>query len=88
MLFLITPLMGSLRNFTKYKNFNFLIFIRTPLIYIFLYLFLQTRNIWKILIYERWFMFIYKTLKSIINKDYIRKKEKYIKKYNLKYYCE
>ena len=85
MLFLITPLMGSLRNFTKYKNFKFLIFIRTPLIYIFLYLFLQTRNIWKILIYERWFMFIYKTLKSIINKDYIRKKEKYIKKYNLKY---
>ena len=85
MLFLITPLMGSLRNYTKYKNFNFLIFIRTPLIYIFLYLFLQTRNIWKILIYERWFMFIYKTLKSIINKDYIRKKEKYIKKYNLKY---
>uniref|UniRef100_A0A6C0BUC6 Uncharacterized protein n=1 Tax=viral metagenome TaxID=1070528 RepID=A0A6C0BUC6_9ZZZZ len=85
MLFLITPLMGSLRNFTKYKNFNFIIFIRTPLIYIFLYLFLQTRNIWKILIYERWFMFIYKTLKSIINKDYIRKKEKYIKKYNLKY---
>ena len=85
MLFLITPLMGSLRNFTKYKNFKFLIFIRTPLIYIFLYLFLQTRNIWKILIYERWFMFIYKTFKSIINKDYIRKKEKYIKKYNLKY---
>lgn len=85
MLLLITPLMGALRNFSKYKNFKLLIFLRSPIIYFFLYLILQTNNIWKILIYERWFMFIFKTLKSIFNKDYIKKKDKYIRKYNLKY---
>jgi hypothetical protein len=85
MLLLITPLMGALRNFSKYKNFKLLIFLRSPIIYFFLYLILQTNNIWKILIYERWFMFIFKTLKSILNKDYIKKKDKYIRKYNLKY---
>lgn len=82
---MITPILGALRNFSKYKDFKFFIFIRTPLIYFFLYLILQTSNIWKILIYERWIMFLYKTAKSIINKDYFTKKDKYIKKYNLKY---
>ena len=85
MLWLITPLMGALRNFSKYKDFKFFIFIRTPIIYFFLYLIFQTKNIWKILIYERWIMFVYKTFKSIINKDYTKKKEKYIQKYGLKY---
>ena len=61
MLLLITPLMGALRNFSKYKNFKLLIFLRSPIIYFFLYLILQTNNIWKILIFERWFMFIFKT---------------------------
>tara|TARA_B100000686_G_C16679919_1_gene911322 strand:- start:348 stop:509 length:162 start_codon:yes stop_codon:yes gene_type:complete len=37
------------------------------------------------LISERWFFFIYKTLISIKNNDYIKNKEKYIKKYGLKY---
>ena len=35
--------------------------------------------------YERWFFFIYKSLLSIYNDDYNRKKRKYMKKYNLKY---
>ena len=85
MIWLITPMMGALRNYSKYKDFKLLLFIRTPIIYFFLYLIFQTNNIWKILIFERWIMFIYKTLKSIINKDYIKKKEKYIQKYGLKY---
>jgi hypothetical protein len=77
--------MGALRNYSKYKDFKLLLFIRTPIIYFFLYLIFQTKNIWKILIFERWIMFVYKTFKSIINKDYIKKKEKYIQKYGLKY---
>jgi len=85
MLLVITPLLGSLRNFVKYKNFKPLIFIRTPIIYFFLYVILQTRNVWKIIVIERWLMSIYKTGVSIYRNDYINKKEKYIIKYNLKY---
>ena len=85
MILLITPLLGSLRNFVKYKNFKPLIFIRTPLLYFFLFLIFQTNNIWKIIVLERWFMFVFKTLKSVFRRDYIIKKEKYIMKYNMKY---
>jgi len=85
MILLITPLLGSLRNFVKYKNFKPLIFIRTPLLYFFLFLIFQTNNIWKIIVLERWFMFVFKTLKSVYRRDYIIKKEKYIMKYNMKY---
>ena len=85
MILLITPLLGSLRNFVKYKNFKPLIFIRTPVLYFFLFLIFQTNNIWKIIVLERWFMFAFKTLKSVFRRDYIIKKEKYIMKYNLKY---
>lgn len=85
MLLIITPLLGAVRNFVKYKQFKLLIFLRTPLIYCFLYLVLQTRNIWKILVLERWLMFIYKTSLSIYRNDYRSKKEKYKKKYNLIY---
>lgn len=84
-LFWITPFLGALRNFTKYKYFRFLVFIRSPLLYFFIQIILQTNNIWKILIIERWLMFLYKTCLSIYKKDYIIKKEKYIKKYKLKY---
>ena len=85
MILLITPILGSLRNFVKYKNFKPLIFIRTPVLYFFLFLILQTNNIWKIIVLERWFMFVFKTLKSVYRRDYIIKKDKYIMKYNLKY---
>ena len=85
MLFLITPILGSVRNHVKYKNFKPLIFIRTPIIYFFLFLFLQTRNIWKIIVLERWLMFVLKTILSIYRNDYKNKKEKYIDKYKMKY---
>lgn len=85
MIWLITPLMGALRNFVKYKEFKPLIFLRSPVLYCLLFLFFQTTNVWKILIIERWIMFLYKTLLSIYRNDYITKKEKYIQKYGLVY---
>ena len=42
-------------------------------------------NIWKIIVLERWLMFVYKTSLSIYRNDYKNKKEKYIKKYKMKY---
>ena len=80
-----TPLFGYLKNYVKYKKFNFYIFIRTPIIYLLLKYILKTNNIWKILIYERWYFLLYKSFLSLIRNDYIIKKKKYIKKYNLIY---
>jgi len=85
MILIITPLLGAFRNYVKYKYFKPFIFIRTPILYFFIYIIFQTRNIWKILILERWFMLIYKSIISIIRDDYHIKKTKYIQKYNLKY---
>jgi len=80
-----TALLGSLKNFVKYKKFNILLFLRTPLCIFFIQLLLKTNNIWKVLIYERWFMFIFKTLRSLYRNDYYNKREKYIIKYNMRY---
>ncbi len=85
MIFLITPILGSLRNHVKYKNFKPLLFIRTPIIYFLLFLILQTNNIWKIIVLERWLMFLLKTCISLYRNDYYRKKNKYIQKYKMKY---
>jgi len=84
-LYLVTPFLGSLKNYVKYKRFNLLIFIRTFYIYLLLHLFLQTDNQWMILILERWFFFMFKIIRSILRNDYESKKQKYIKKYNLTY---
>lgn len=84
-LYLITPILGSFRNYIKYKKLKFLLFIRTPVTYFVINLLFQCNNVWKTLIYERWFFFIYKSILSLYNNDYIKKKEKYIKKYGLKY---
>ena len=86
-LYLITPLLGLLRNYIKYKRFSFFCLIRTPIIYHILrngILESKYRQLF-ILILERWIMFIYKIIVSIYNNDYITKREKYIKKYNLTY---
>jgi len=80
-----TAILGSLKNYVKYKKFNILLFLRTPICIFFIQLLLQTNNIWKILIYERWFMFIFKTFRSLYRNDYYVKREKYISKYNMKY---
>ena len=84
-LYLTTPFLGFLKNYIKYKQCKPLIFIRTPIIYILLQILLQTRNHYKIMIYERWFFFMYKMIQSYINDDYHKKKLKYMKKYQLTY---
>ncbi len=84
-LYLITPLLGTLRNYVKYKQIKLLLFIRTPITYFLINLIFQCNSVWKTLIYERWYFFIYKTILSIYNDDYNKKKDKYIKKYGLKY---
>ena len=84
-LYLITPLLGSLKNYVKYKRFNILIFIRTLYIYFILKLFIQTNNNWLILMLERWFFFLFKIIRSIIRNDYERNRNKYINKYGIKY---
>ncbi len=84
-LYLITPLLGTLRNYIKYKRLKILLFLRTPVTYFMINLLFQNQNIWKTLMFERWFFFIYKSLLSLYNDDYNVKKQKYIKKYGLKY---
>ena len=85
LLYLITPSIGLLRNYVKYKQIKYLLFVRTPLVYILLLVLLQTQNTWKVLIVERWVLLVYKTIISIYKNDYYRNKDKYQKKYNLKY---
>ena len=85
LLYLVTPIIGFLRNYIKYKKFQYKLFIRTPLLYLFINLLFQNNNIYQTLIYERWFFLIYKSLISIYNDDYNTRKEKYKIKYNLKY---
>ena len=84
-LYLVTPSLGTFRNYIKYKQINPLLFIRTPITYLFINLIFQHHNVWKTLIYERWFFFIYKSLLSIYKDDYHIKKNKYKIKYGLKY---
>jgi hypothetical protein len=84
-LYLITPLLGCFRNYVKYKQLKLLLFIRTPLTYLIINTLFRRNHVWQTIIYERWFFFIYKTFISIYNDDYNKKKDKYIKKYNLKY---
>lgn len=85
MILLMTPILGSIRNHVKYKNFKPLVFLRTPVLYFLLFIILQTNNIWKIIVIERWFMFGFKTGVSLYRNDYLRNKEKYIQKYRMKY---
>jgi len=85
LLYLITPFLGTLRNYIKYKRIKLLLFLRTPITYFMINLIFQNQNIWKTLMFERWFFFIYKSLLSLYNDDYNVKKQKYIIKYDLKY---
>lgn len=90
--FLIVPILGALRDYTKYKKFIFTKFIRTPIITFFFYVmnryFIKNPIIAISLSInmERWFFLLIKTIVSCYNDDYNKKREKYIKKYNLKYY--
>jgi len=85
LLYLITPFLGSLRNYIKYKQLHLFVFLRSPIIYFCIHLLFPTITVWEVLIYERWFLFMYKSIISLYYDDYHRKKNKYIKKYGLHY---
>jgi len=86
-LYLVTPNLGLLRNYIKYKTLKLTTYLRTPLLYLIIHFWLLLvghRNIiYKTIIYERWYWFLYKSLKSYIKDDYNVKKEKYKAKYKL-----
>ena len=81
----VIPFLGLIKNYVKYKKINLYLFFRTPILCYFIQLLIHSNNIYKILLYERCFMFIYKILKSLYNNDYQIRKVKYIRKYKLKY---
>ena len=88
-LYTVTPLLGLLRNYIKYKQCKCKTFLRTPLVYSFFHFYftlLGYKNvIWRSLIFERWFFFIEKSCISLWKNDYINNKDKYIVKYKLNY---
>ena len=89
LLYTITPSLGLIRNYIKYKKVTFTLYLRTYLVYFFINLLSKLLgyipNIYEVLIYERWFFFIGKSLISFYRNDYYRKREKYKIKYGLKY---
>ena len=91
-IFFITPVLGLLRNFIKYKKLSFLLFMRTPIINFIIFNILtkyskikKNELIYLTIIFERWFMLFIKSIISYINNDHLKKKEKYIVKYSLDY---
>ena len=88
LIFLVTPTLGLIKNFVKYKRVSGSLFLRTPIISCGIYLLIRnyTENaVLKTIVAERWLMFVFKIGQSYINDDYNTKKEKYIKKYSLTY---
>lgn len=86
----LIPILGLLKNYVKYKKISINLFFRTPIIcylikYVYYFFLKKNLHINQIIIYERYLMFFYKILYSIINNNYKKKKEKYIKKYNIIY---
>ena len=77
LLFFITPILGALKNIVKYKKFNFLLFISSPMLTYLIYLICKY-NILLSFILERWFMFIYKIFRAYIdpNSDYAKPNKK------------
>lgn len=86
LLFLITPLLGSFRNFVKHKKFDIILFIRSPIItfviVLLLYFFkFQGCMLLFSIVIERWLMLFLKGILSIQKKDNIYKSLKYKHKY-------
>lgn len=86
---LIIPSLGALKNYVKYKRLSILLFLRTPVIYSFIYTYLRLLNyknkVILTIVNERIFMFIYKIIYSLLTDSYHKNKLKYIKKYNILY---
>ena len=90
LLYTITPSLGLIRNYIKYKRVTLTLYFRTYLVYFFINLLSKLLgyipNIYEVLIYERWFFFIGKSLISLYRNDYYKKIRENIRlKYGLKY---
>ena len=89
---LIIPVLGAAKNYVKYKRVSFLLFLRTPVIYSFIYAYLRLLNhknkVILTIVNERIFMFIYKIVYSLLTDSYHKNKLKYIRKYNILYNSE
>ena len=88
LVYFLTPTLGLIKNYVKYKKLNPFIFIRTPIFYIFIqmiYSMMKIKNIYLTLITERWLLFIIKIIRSYYNNNYLTKKSKYIIKYGFNY---
>ena len=87
-LYTITPSLGLIRNYIKYKQIT-LTYFRSYLIYFLINLLSKILgykpSIYQVLIYERWFFFIIKSLWSLYKDDYHKNKDKYKLKYHLIY---
>ena len=87
--FFIIAVLGLIKNYVKYKKCKFSLFMRTPIICIFIYQIIRDKidnPILFTIIAERCIMLIIKIFKSLYDDDYNVKKQKYIKKYGLVYY--
>ena len=86
---LIIPVLGAAKNYVKYKRLSLLLFLRTPVIYSFIYAYLRLLNhnnkVILTIVNERIFMFIYKIVYSLLTDSYHKNKLKYIRKYNILY---
>ena len=84
LLYGITPLLGLIKNYVKYKQINIFLFLRTPMLYVMIdkllliYFHKYPRLLWTLII-ERWLMFQYKIIYSLIFDLYHKRKKKYIK---------
>lgn len=95
LLSLATSILGALKNYVKYKQFEISLFFRTPIICLitgmFLklffrnYIYFNFTSAFFVIILERWLMLSYKSLVAYYSNNYLQKKEKYKVKYGLKY---
>jgi hypothetical protein len=91
-LWMVTPVLGALRNYAKYHTVSPLLFVRTPVLTYGIYAAIsqvelprgENLVLWA-LIGERWAMLGLKMGLSWYKDDYHKKKDKYTAKYNLIY---
>jgi hypothetical protein len=91
-LLFVTPNLGLIKNYVKYKIIDIPKYIRSYLLYAYIFGFLKIFSnynvIYRVIIYERWLMFTFKIIRDIINDTYNINREKYILKYKLNYIDE
>ena len=88
-LYTVTPILGFIKNYIKYKKISPLLFFRTPILYIFLEWYIRgfrwINYQFIVIVIERWLMFLIKSILSYVRNDYFRNRIKYQEKYNCVY---